>query len=145
MVGVGGRGQGGVGGGPPPGQLSPALGWLERTAGKVALGFPPSWRRVHHRQVLQPPSPSPPHPRRSSACRISRPREPDLSLCSLPSRHSPLRVTPVFFGGPPLQGCDHFPTPAPGRTVPSAPWGGHTIEPEGCFSVTPVGEVSTRG
>ena len=63
---------------------------------------------------------------------------------------SPLPTLPtaghaVFFGGPPLQGRDRLPTPAPGRTVPSAPWGGRTIEPEGCFLVTPVGEASTRG
>ena len=113
---MGGRGRGGVGGGLPPGQLSPALGWLERTAGKVALGSPPSWRRVHHPQVLQPPSPSPPPPPGSSACRISGPREPDLSLCSLPSQHSPLRVTPVFFGGRPSKGATAFPPrPAPNR------------------------------
>lgn len=93
-------------------------------------------RVLHH--------PTPPPQQRLPNLNLG-PREPDLSLCSLPSRHSPLRVTPVFFGGPPLQGRDRFPTPAPGRTVPSAPWGGHTIEPEGCFLVTPVGEASTRG
>ena len=71
MVGVGGRGQAGVSGGPPPGQLSPALGWLERTAGKVALGSPPSWRRVHHRQVLQLPSPSPPPPHPTPAAALA--------------------------------------------------------------------------
>ena len=131
MVGVGGRGQAGVSGGPPPGQLSPALGWLERTAGKVALGSPPSWRRVHHRQVLQLPSPSPPPPpppqQRLPNLNLG-PREPDLSLCSLPSRHSPLRVTPCFLGGRPSKGATAFPprpqgglSPVrPGEVVPSS-------------------------
>lgn len=129
--------------GPPPGQLSPALGWLEGQQGKVALGFPPSWRRVHHRQVLPAPSPESPHPRAAQRlpeisgqgsqtchCALSPPTLPTLVRIGV-FKGRPSKVRPLSTGQ--------------GQTVPQRALGRSYHRARGLFFGHAGREVSTRG
>lgn len=106
--------------------------WLERTAGKVALRFPPSMAAGPSHDVQPPPRVPPPH--LPPGCESPRPR-PDLSVLS-PLQLALLQVCPGVLGEPPSR-VNTFPPEAqadcPSRlgVIPS--------EPRGCFSVTVVG------
>ena len=103
-------------------------------------------------KCYSPPPPVPPLPpaaalaesrgqgSQTCRCALSPPNTPHCGSRRCFLGVAPPRARPLSPPGPPPTGWV-----GAGRTVPSAPWAGRTIEPEGCFSVTPVGEVSAGG
>lgn len=145
-LGDGGRGGGGarVGRvGPPLGPAVTGSGMAGKDSGKVALGFPPLMAAGPSLPVLQPPLPESPPTPAAAALAESPGQGSFICHCALPSRHSPLRVTPCFGAASPR--VRPFSYPAPGADCPQCAWGGRTIEPEGLFFGHAGREVSTRG